>query len=758
MSSHDRRLVWLLCGVVLLSTVLFAFALAFGSPWPRPLDHLLNPVAAALAALLCRRAWQRSAQPRVRRFWRHSAWGMAFVTAAFVVRVGFVATSFAALEPFWIGLQTVGAALLCWAVLRVPLALRSRAERVALALDLGTLMIAAAIIVWHFFGTTALRSLTGGAAPNVGPIMGGSLVAVFLASKAALAGSGAFSRGVLSWRALGALSGGLGSAVGALLAARPDVDAQVAIFPIASLATGVSAYRQLAGDSASGPVRPRRRRYSILPYAGVVVVDALLVWTAVHDTSDHLLVVLAAVVVTAIVVVRQLVAFGENDSLLNRLGRQEQRLRHEATHDALTGLANRTLFHERVQAALTRPDRKVPPSVALIDLDDFKTVNDTLGHTVGDGLLVAIAERMRASVRAEDTVARLGGDEFAILFEARDADAVDAALDRLAEAVQMPVQVDEHLLVVAASFGVVAADALDGADGVDLLRCADIAMYQAKAHGRGGYERYRPEMETRGSERVQVAGQLRTALDEGQFALHYQPVVRLADGRPVGAEALVRWQHPERGLLGPHAFVAVAEETGLIVPLGRFVLREATRQAAEWIGEHGAHRFAGIAVNVSARQLQRTDFAGDVAAALDAAGLPPHRLTIEITESTAVGGGATQDSLRELRALGVRISLDDFGTGQSTLSLLATLPIDQIKLDRSFVPTPGHEAIADAVIRLATGMGIEAVAEGVETAEHVSMLRGLGYHLAQGYHFARPMPAGDLAELLARELHVVPAE
>jgi diguanylate cyclase (GGDEF)-like protein len=430
----------------------------------------------------------------------------------------------------------------------------------------------------------------------------------------------------------------------------------------------------------------------------------------------------------------------------------QDRLSYEASHDVLTGLANRALFGERLRAGVRHTDPEYRLSVVLIDLDDFKTVNDTLGHQVGDGLLVAVAERMRANVRPADMVARLGGDEFAILFEGQDGMAVERMLTRIADALQGPLAVDGNLLSVRASFGIVGGRG--GDDAGEMLRQADIAMYDAKERGGGGHQRYRPGMEARGAERSRVAAGLRAAIAEDQLVLHYQPVVTLPDGYLTGVEALVRWQHPTQGLLGPGGFVEAAEQTGLIVPMGRWVLREATRQAAAWIETYGAGAPGSMAVNASARQLQEPTFAAEVAAALADSGLPAHRLTIEITESTAVGGGATQDTLEALRTLGVRLSLDDFGTGASTLSLLATCRVDQIKLDRSFVPVPGPEAIATAVIQLAGAFGVEAVAEGVETVEQAERLEALGYRRAQGFLFARPMPADDLAADLTRRARV----
>ncbi|ROP30604.1 putative bifunctional diguanylate cyclase/phosphodiesterase [Couchioplanes caeruleus] len=426
--------------------------------------------------------------------------------------------------------------------------------------------------------------------------------------------------------------------------------------------------------------------------------------------------------------------------------RAHERLSYEASHDVLTGLGNRALFSARLTDAVARAGQQ-PISIVLVDLDDFKTVNDTLGHAVGDGLLVEVGERMRAHVRPTDTVARLGGDEFAILLEGLGGGDVDRVLERIADALAVPVDISGHLLAVRASYGVV--DGRGGDDVGDLLRQADIAMYEAKERGEGGYQRYRPGSEAPGAERRRITAALTAALERDELVLHYQPVVALPEGRLTGVEALVRWNHPERGLLGPGDFIPGAERTGMIVPLGRWVLREACRQAVAWTAELGDQAPGTMSVNASARQLQEASFAVDVAAVLAETGMDPRRLTIEITESTAVGGGATQESLRALRAMGVRLSLDDFGTGASTLSLLANCPVDQIKLDRSFAPVPGPDAIAGAVLQIARAMGVEAVAEGVETSAQAAKLGDLGYVRAQGFHFARPMSPEQIAAAIS---------
>jgi len=750
--SRARRLLYALLLLTVVNTAAYAVDLALRPPWPLELGQLFSPVIAVLAVLLCRRALHNPATPPAARVvWRYTSWGMTFIAASITTRIAGELTGLSGLGRVATAAQIAGAVLLSYSLLRIPLGLRSRTEKVALALDILTVLVAAAAFIQHFIVVAALQVRAGDAAPAIGPIMGPALVAVVLAAKAAFSGSEAMPRRVLYLRAVSALVGGLGSVVGMLLAARPDIDVQLLLNPLASATIALSAWFQMTARETADQRRARRRRYSVLPYVAVAAVDALLVWTSVRDSPDRLLFVGAAVVLTALVVVRQLSVFRENDTLLAELGRKEQQLRHDATHDALTGLANRSLFGERVTAAVTRSG---PLSIVFVDLDDFKTVNDTLGHGVGDALLVTVADRMRGAVRAGDTVARLGGDEFAILFEGLEPDAVDGILVRITEALLEPVIVEGHPLTARASFGVVEGTGGENAD--DLLRRADIAMYEAKERGEGGHQRYQPGMEDRAAHRHRLAGDLRTAIDGGELVLHYQPVVSLPEGRMTGVEALVRWQHPTLGLLAPGEFIDVAEHSGLIVPLGRWVLREATRQAAAWIDEHGGPGFGTVAVNASARQLQRPGFAAEVRAALHDSGLPAHLLTIEITESAAVGGGATTETLQALRAMGVRLALDDFGTGQSTLSLLATCPVDQIKLDRSFTPAPGPDAIAGAVLRLAQAMGIEAVAEGVETGEQARTLQGLGYAHAQGYHFARPMTPEQLAATYRRAVLTPP--
>ena len=438
-----------------------------------------------------------------------------------------------------------------------------------------------------------------------------------------------------------------------------------------------------------------------------------------------------------------------------RLRREaEARLVYQAYHDPLTGLPNRALLLDRLGQALARAGRRGEPVALLfLDLDRFKRVNDGLGHAAGDRLLVAVGERLRACARAGDTVARLGGDEFTLLLEgltdAAEAEAVAAAV---AAALEAPVVLDGQPVAVTASIGVALAGP-GGAEPAGLLRDADVAMYRAKARGKARVEVFDAAMAAGARERVAFEADLRQAVERGELRLAYQPIVELATGRVVGAEALARWAHPARGVVLPDAFVPLAEETGLIVPLGRWVLAEACRQGRAW-----QDRFPTpptVSVNLSPRQFQQPGLVEEVAAALRSTGLAPDRLQLEITEGAVMADadGAVA-TLRQLRGLGVRLAIDDFGTGYSSLGYLQRFPIDLLKVDRRFVAGLGRDAgdtaIVEAVVGLAHALRLRVVAEGVETVEQAGRLRELGCELGQGYHFGRPAAAEAMAALMAK--------
>ncbi|HXF99048.1 MAG TPA: EAL domain-containing protein [Gaiellaceae bacterium] len=428
----------------------------------------------------------------------------------------------------------------------------------------------------------------------------------------------------------------------------------------------------------------------------------------------------------------------------------EEQLRHQALHDPLTGLANRALFVDRLEHALVvgRAHGR-EAGVLFVDLDDFKRVNDTVGHHVGDAVLCAVGARLVESLPASSTVARVGGDEFAVLVEDDDAPAaaVDAA-ERVVEALKAPVQVEGREVFVTASVGIAA-----GAEVDELLRSADVAMYRAKSGGKAQYIVYGEAMDEELADRFQLVSDLRRARFDRELAVLYQPIVDLGKGTFVGAEALVRWRHPTRGLLSPAEFIALAEETGAIVEIGRRVLEDACRQVAAWRRAAPGER-PFVSVNVSVRQLWGGGFEAAVAEALERYALEPEALMLEVTESVlARRREEVADTLAALARRGVRIALDDFGTGYSSLSQLQDLPVDVVKIDRSFIRAlarePSRIAFVRAIVDLAAALDLALVAEGIEGLAEASLLRGLGCALGQGFYFSEPIPGPRLLELAA---------
>jgi diguanylate cyclase (GGDEF)-like protein len=444
----------------------------------------------------------------------------------------------------------------------------------------------------------------------------------------------------------------------------------------------------------------------------------------------------------------------------------------------LTGLPNQTLFMDRLRQALSRAKRrKCEVAVLFMDLDNFKVINDSLGHKTGDTVLVAASKRVRRALRPEDTVARLGGDELIVLLEGIDVTAAVHATERVQQRLQVPISVGGRWLFVSASVGI-AIGGVNGKQAADLLRDADLAMYQAKRSGKARYAVFEEEMNTRAIERLELEHDLRQALKRGEFRVYYQPQMLLdADlqrhlgsvgsravvagtatqaPRIAGMEALVRWVHPERGLLLPDDFIPLAEETGLIVDIGELVLAEACRKTKEWQARFPAELPLAVCVNLSARQFREPDLTKTIRRILSETELDPTCLHVEITESTAMGDApatvATLAEVKELKELGVRIAIDDFGTGYSSLSYLERFPVDYVKIDDSFVGKLGDDAGATALIsgmiRLAHSLGLKVIAEGVETEDQLKRLQGLGCDLAQGHYFSEAIPGEAVGPLL----------
>jgi diguanylate cyclase (GGDEF)-like protein len=451
--------------------------------------------------------------------------------------------------------------------------------------------------------------------------------------------------------------------------------------------------------------------------------------------------------------------------------RAQEHIGHQATHDALTGLANRVLLRDRVELALARAERHGSfAALFFLDLDRFKDVNDTLGHTAGDQLLRAVSDRLGAALRASDTLARIGeevftlarfgGDEFVVLCEelASEVDAVRVA-QRLQQALLSPFVLDRTEHVVTASIGIVlASETRRDAEGLlrdaeGLLRDADIAMYRAKQGGPGRWEIFDETIREQALERVGIERELRQALEAGELRLHYQPIVSLGRGAIHSVEALVRWQHPERGLVAPGEFIPVAEESALILQIGAWTLREACEQAHRWRACFGDRAPLPVSVNLSARQLAQPELPEIIKQVLTETGLSAADLAVEITETALIEDSSVPAaSLRELRSLGIKIWLDDFGTGYSSLSHLQTFAIDALKIDRSFVGRLCADGDADAIVRaiaaMACALGLEVVAEGVESAEQATEAQALGCDCAQGYYFARPGPPTEIESLI----------
>ncbi|MEU4689047.1 EAL domain-containing protein [Actinoplanes sp. NPDC023714] len=740
-TAEARRYVQATAAVVLLGTVWCVAYLGFGVG-VEAVAYVFVPIGGGLAAVAVKSAG---------RFWRGVRLALVLITVGYAWLAADMLTHAAEVRTRQMPAPAaacviVGFLVAIAALARVPVVAAGGSERWRMALDRMIAFVGCAAVLWYAGVEPMLSAREPWSGPGILIVGLGFLVAVGAATKVAHIAGGPVDRVAMRFIAAG---GGVPSAVVSVLAVRygyvASVPAQAIVMPLAPLMITLGVLAQRRADS--GLRREPGGVGVLLPYLAVaplltVVVSEPMRWPV-------RVVLIAAVVATTLVMARQYLAYRENARLLRKARIQEERLQHEVSHDGLTGLANRALF--------THKSRKIRAndSILLLDLDDFQTVNDLLGHEVGDRLLVAVAEKIKFETGNDGLPVRLGGDEFAVLLTHGDPE--DLA-DRLLTAFQHPIS--EHRLLVQASIGIATAGPGDTADAV--LRNADVATYTAKQRGKAGFVRYVEGMGEPVLAHMRLGGELRRALDDGELRVVYQPIVRLDCLRVIGVEALVRWHHPTRGVVSPAEFIPAAERTGLIVPLGRFVLRETCRQAAAWLAEFGPDALEEAGLNVSARQLHDPDFVADVAGALAESGLPCERLVLEMTESAALRGQQVSRALYELDRMGIRLALDDFGTGESSLSLLRAFPAAIVKLDKSFVDgieiddgqpaaVDARQAVARAVVQMAAALGLSTVAEGIESPEQVATLRELGYTLGQGFHLAEPMTADEVSRLLSHQ-------
>ena len=765
--SADREAARIRVTPVLLSAVVLAGCdVAYvavnwrGEVLPRATGWIPLSLITLLAVYACRETARAPGMARVTgRVWRTLS-RVAMLIAVTVVSAGYdalhgsPASATGDMSPVTAGLFILAMLYLLTSLLRLPGdALDDRERLLRFWLDAAAVVASVGLLVWYaaFRHAGARESST----PSVLVVLM-LLIGALAFVKVAFTGFGAVDRTSVRLLALAAAFSAVGGGLTQMFApGRVQLNNPLLSVPVAMILVVFAADRQ---RRAAGVPRQlgNRRSCSVLPYLAVATTDALLLWGAIQTDTTTLIVAVTAVTLTALVVLRQMSALRENTALLTEvdatvvdLNRAQAELAHRANHDDLTNLPNRVLFEQESRRLVPEAGRD-GLSVALIDLDDFKAINDRLGHSVGDAVLVAVAQRLRECVRRHDIVARLGGDEFGLLLPGLRGSDAAAALDRVHAALSRPVRADGHDLLVKASIGL--AEAWPGSRPQELLRRADLAMYAAKERGKARYAVYDAELEQHQAADAQLGAELRQAVDRDEFFLVYQPIVELPSGTWTSVETLVRWRHPERGLVPPDAFISIAERNGLIVPIGEWILRTACRQAAQWHEELGDAAPQRVGVNVSARQLREPGFALTVVEALQEAGLAPERLTVEVTETAVFEKGMALDTLHALADLGVGVALDDFGTGHSSLGLLRTCPVHSLKLDKSFVDgitgATEEAVIASAIIRITNGLHMYAVAEGVETAEQAEVLHRLGYRYAQGYHFARPLTPAQYTERL----------
>ncbi|GLY06384.1 MULTISPECIES: EAL domain-containing protein [Actinoplanes] len=715
--------------------------------------YLAAPVAMTAGVVAVFRLAARPGLPRpARAFWRMLLASGFSLLAASVVSLA-QANNDTGLSP-WVGLPLLlGLLLLMIAFLRLPVARRTAAGWLRALLDGATVAVASGLIFWYLVldlapeGSSLVKRVAAGVLG-----VGGVLLLVVIGKSAARPAS-LISPGALRVLTIAPLSAVVGTV---LLIAGNDTSRlafSVLAISLVGVALAIAAHVQSRVPAApAGDDEPLSGRslFNLLPVVAVVATAAMVISVSAQEmTARQRTVIIGAVLIAGFVVARQLLSLRENTVALRGIRRQQEELERLALVDPLSGLRNRTGYS---MALAQRLDHGLPAATVLIDVDDFKMINDTLGPAAGDQLLRRIAERLRDRCADSELPARLGGDEFAVLLPLDEPAAAEHSTARLLQTLAEPLRVGDQQLLLHASAGI--AIAVPGETADEVLRNADIAMYAAKEAGKASAVLFEPRMRQDMVGHARVAGELRDGILRGELRLLYQPVYDLVTGAVSGAEALVRWQHPHRGFVSPAEFIPVAEKSGLIVPLGSWVLREACSQLHRWRGELGDAAIEAVNVNVAVRQLRQAGFVDEVAAVLSEHDLQPVNLILEVTESSVADGWQVSETLEALHRMGVRLALDDFGTGQSSLSLLRAFPVDVLKLDKSFVDgiasgaDRGRLAVAAAVAQLAEHLKLKAVAEGIESRDQMDRLREMGYRYGQGYFMAKPLPAAECGALM----------
>jgi diguanylate cyclase (GGDEF)-like protein len=743
------------------ATVAVAVWLLVREPGDVVVGYLGGPVAMLAATAACQRIGSMVMLPRpVRAFWRRFCHAGVVLVIATVTALA-LADNDAGMPVYVAGPTVLGVLMVISAFLGLPLGERTGLGWARLVLDGMTVAAAGALTFWYLvldLAPAGTSTVTGSAAGVVG-IAG--LLALVVTGKVLVSPEAHVDP--VSLRVL-TVAPVVAVALAVLVVndnERGRLLLSVLGAPLVALAMTAAAYRQRL--VLNRPLRcrpgPHRSLYDLLPFVAVATTAGLVITVSVHQmTGRQRGVIIGAVLIVALVVARQLLGLREHKRLLADVRAQQAELERLAMTDPLTDLANRTRFGAVLAERL---GGHRPVTVLLIDIDDFKMVNDTMGPALGDQLLYQVAQRLRLSSAVCELPARLGGDEFAVLLDVEDPAAAEEAAARILLALAEPFRVGEHQLLAHASIGVATAGQGDSAD--EVLRNADIAMYAAKEAGKAAWARFEPRMRHDVVNHARVGSELHNAIIRHELYLLYQPVFDIVTGRLHGAEALVRWKHPVRGSVPPGDFIAVAERSGLIVPLGSWVLREACEQLARWRQERGDGAIEAINVNVAVRQLREPGFVDEVAAVLSETGLLPRNLVLEVTESSVLDGRQVRETLHALHEMGVRLALDDFGTGQSSLSLLRAFPVDVLKLDKSFVDgiadgeDRGRLAVAAAVAQLAEYLQLSAVAEGIESEAQLNRLRDMGYRLGQGFYMAKPLPADEAGALMGAPTPALPA-